>query len=257
MKKLCSCFEFSETVNPETFQRVSMFEEHLLQPVNTEVLLRPDSFSGWIFVLLFFCFVLFAWLLSFNLKRVGQILGALSGNRGFGRLTKDGNVFSEPFFLPFIVLILLCLSLFAFRIGMLFEVWDISGFESLITFGQVLFSVGMLYLVKVVIVKVTAWIFKEQAAATLYLLNLLVFNAGLTLLFLPFLLVAFFGDSWLQMSVVYTMLFLFAVWFIWRAVRSFLLIISATKFSYVHNFLYLCTLEIGYYLLVYVILSQI
>jgi hypothetical protein len=254
---LSDCFEFAEKVNSETYIRVSMFEGHSLQPVNTDVLPIPDLFSGWIFVVLFFCFVLFVWLLSFSIKRIMQIVGAFFGNRGFTRLTKDGNVFSEPLFLPFLMLMMLCLSLFAFRVGMLFGFWNILGVETLITFGQVVIGVGMLYLLKVVIIKITAWIFKEQVAASLYLLNLFVFNANLTLIFLPFLLVAFFGYSWLQTSAVYLMLLIFAGWYVWRAIRSFLEIISVTKFSHVHNFLYLCTLEIGYYLLVYVFLSQI
>jgi len=257
MKKLSQCFEFAERGDPTAFERVSMFEGHLLQPINTEALPMPDSFSAWIFASLLLCFVLFAWLLSFNTKRVGQILAALFGNSGFNRLTREGHVFSEQLFLPFVMLMLICFSLFTFRLGMLFGFWEILGVETLVIFGQILLAVGVLYLLKVVFIKISAWIFKEQAAATQYLLNLFVFNVGLTLLFLPFLLVAFFGDSWLQTSVVYIMLFLFAVWFIWRAIRNFLVIIPATKFSYVHNFLYLCTLEIGYFLLIYAILSQI
>jgi len=224
--------------------------------VNTEALPIPDSFSAWVFALLFFGFVLFVWLLSFNVKRVWQILGALFGNRGFFRLTKDGNLFSEQFFLPFIILITLIFSMFVFRVGMVLEFWNLAGIESLVVFGQILLGVGLLYLVKAVIIKIRGWIFKEQAATTLYLVNSFVFNAGLTLLFLPLLLVAFFGDSWLQTSMVYAMIFLFAVWYIWRGIRSFLVVMSATKLSYVHNFLYLCTLEIGYYLLVYVALNQ-
>jgi hypothetical protein len=244
-------------MDPGTFQRTSVFNGHLLQPVNTELLPIQDSFSAWVFALLFFGFVLFAWLLSFNTKRVMQIFGAIFGNRGFSKLTKDGHLFSEQLFLPLIILVLFCFSLFAFRIGMLFDFWSISGLESLAVLGQVLLSVGLLYFVKVIIIKISAWIFKEQITATQYLLNLFVFNAGLALIFLPLSLVAFFGDIWLQKTIVYVMIFLFAVWFIWRAIRSFSVRISVTKFSYVHNFLYLCTLEIGYYLLVYVILSQI
>jgi len=256
-KKITHCFEFAERGDPSAFERVSMFEGHLLQLVNTEALPISDSFSAWIFALLFFCFVLFAWLLSFNIKRVGQILSAFFGTRGFNRMAKDGHLFSEQLFLPFVMLMLACSSLFAFRVGMLFEFWDILEFEALIIFGQVMLGVGMLYLLKVVIIKIGAWIFKEQAAATQYLLNLFVFNVCLTLLFLPFLLVAFFGDSWLQTSTVYAMIFLFGVWLVWRGIRSFLVIIPVTKFSYVHNFLYLCTLEIGYYLSVYMVLSRI
>jgi hypothetical protein len=252
-----SFLDIAEKVDASTFQRISVFENHLLTPVNTESLLIPDSFSAWFFALLLFGFVLFAWLMSFNIKRVGQMFGALFGNRGFARLTRDGDMFSEQLFFPFVILMLLCFSLFVFRIGMLFEFWDMLGPETIAIYGQAVLGVGILYLVKVVFVKISAWIFKEQAAAKQYLLNLFVFNTSLTLLFLPLLLVAFFGDSWLQTSVVYTMIFLFAGCFIWRGIRSFLVTMFATKFSYVHIFLYLCTLEIGYYLLVYVVLNQI
>ena len=257
MKKFSDCFEFAEKINPETFLRVSVFEGHSLQPVNTDVLPIQDTYNAWIFALLFFCFVLFAWLVSFNIKRIGQVLSALFGNRGFTQLTKDGNLFTEQFFLPFVALMLLGLSLFAYRVGVVFDFWDIKSPETLTHFGQIMLGIGLLYLVKVVIIKITAWIFKEQASASQYLLNLFVFNSALTLCFLPLLLVAFFGDLWLQTGIIHAMIFLFAVWFIWRAIRSFSVIISTTKFSYVHNFLYLCTLEIGYYLLVYVILNRI
>jgi hypothetical protein len=247
--------DVAEKVEVGMFKQTSVFAEHLLKPVNSEGLPISEPFSAWFFALLFFGFVLFAWLMSFNVKRVGQMLSALFGNRGFARLTRDGDVFSEPFFLPLTVLILLCFSLFAFRVGMLLEFWDMFGTETIVIYGQVALGVGLLYLVKVIIVKIIAWIFKEQVAATHYLLNLFVFNAGLALLFLPLLLAAFFSDFWFQTSMVYAMIFLFVGWLIWRGIRSFLVTISLTKFSYVHNFLYLCTLEIGYYLLVYAISS--
>ena len=258
MKEFCkSSFELAEPIDPTTFERISMFEGHALQVANTEVLPLPDSFNVWIFALLLFGFVVFAWLLSFNIKRLGQIFNALLGNRGFNRLIKDGNLFSEQLFLPLVILLLIGLSLFAFRVGMLYDFWSLSGIETLAIYGQVIVGVGILYLVKVVIIKIRGWIFKEQVATTPYLQNLFVFNSCLALMFFPLLLVAYFGDAWLQISMVYFMIFLFVCWFIWRSVRSFLVINSATKLSYVHNFLYLCTLEIGYYLLVYVILSRL
>jgi len=256
MRKLSQCFEFAERGDPTAFERTSMFEGHLLQPVNLDVLPMPESFGAWVFVFLLFGFVMFAWLFSFNMERVLRIPNALLSNRGFGRLTKNGNLFAESLFLPLIILVLVCFSLFVFRIGLFFGFWDFLGIETLIIFGQVVLAVGLLYLLKVALIKTLAWIFKEQAVARQYLLNLFVFNAGFAIILLPVLLVSFFGDSWLQTNVVYIMIFLFAVWFIWRAVRSFLVIISETKFSYVHNFLYLCTLEIGYYLSIYLILSR-
>ncbi|MDR0437284.1 MAG: DUF4271 domain-containing protein [Bacteroidales bacterium] len=249
--------ELAEKVDVETFERISMFDGHLLKIINTEGLSMPNPYSAWFFALLFFSFVLFAWLMSFNIKRVGRLLGALFGNRGFSRLTRDGDVFSEQLFFPIIILMLLCFSLFVFRVGMILGFWTMLEPETIAIYGQVMVGVGLLYLVKVIFIKISAWVFKEQTAATQYLLNLFVFNTSLTLLFLPLLLMAFFGDSWLQTSAVYTMIFLFAVWFIWRGVRSFSVTMSLTKFSYVHNFLYLCTFEIGYYLLVCVILNRI
>jgi hypothetical protein len=248
-------FDFSETVKIGTFERTSIFGNHLLKPVHLGELPIPDSFNGWFFALLFFGFVLYAWLISFNIKRMGQLSNALFGTRGFNRLSKEGNVFSEQLFFPLMLLIVLCFSLFVFRVGMLFDLWDARESETILIVGYVLLGTGMLYLGKVVFIKVIAWIFKEQTASQHYLLNLFAFNTSLALLLLPLLLVVFFGNSWIQTNILYLMIFLFAVWFIWRAIRSFLVTISITKFSYVHNFLYLCTLEIGYYLLAYVILK--
>ena len=242
------------TKNPEL---ISMFEGHLLKPVHTKALPMPDVYNEWFFALLFLGFVLFAWLMSFNIKRVGQIFGALFGNRGFGRLLRDGDVFSEQIFAPFVALMLLCFSLFIFRIGMLMEFWGMLDTATIAIYGQIILGIGLIYLIKVGLIKISAWIFKEQTAASQFLLNEFLFRISLTLLFFPLSLLAFFGDPWLQTSIIYVMIFLFAVWFVWHGIRSFFITISLTKFSYVHNFLYLCTLEIGYYLLVYVILNQL
>jgi len=200
--------------------------------------------------------------MSFHIKRVGQIFGALFGNRGLGRLTRDGDVFSEQLFFPLIILILFCFSMSVFQIDMTLGFWTILEFETSFTYELVMAGVGLLYLAKVVFVKISAWIFKEQTAASQYLLNLFVFNASLALVCLPLLLIVFFcesyfDNSWLQTGAVYVMIFLLAVGFIWRGVRSFFIIKSLTKFSYVHNFLYLCSFEIGSYLFAYVVLIQI
>jgi len=256
MKDLHRSFEFAEKVCPTEFQRPSMFEGHLLQPINVEALLIPDSFSAWVFALLLFCFVVAAWLLSFGLKHIQRLPNAFFGNRGFNRLAKERSYLSQQLLLPVIIFTLFCVALFVLRVGMLFEIWEITGIETLLNFGQIALFVGLLYAIKIAIIKIVAWIFKEQAAARQYLLNLFMFNAGLAILLLPFLLMSFFGDVWFQTNVVYTMIFLFAGWFVWRAIRSFAVLISATKFSYVHNFLYLCALEIGFYLSVYLILSR-
>ncbi len=246
-------FDFAETVEIGTFERSSIFDGHLLTPVHTNELPVPDLFNAWFFALLFFGFVLYAWLISFNIKRMGHLTNALFGTRGFNRLMKEGNIFSEQLFFPLMILIVLCFSLFAFRIGMMLGFWDMLGPETILTYGYTALGVGLLYLGKIAVIKIIAWIFKEQTAAQQYMLNLFAFNTNLTLLFLPLLLVVFFGNLWLQTGVLYAMIFLFAVWFIWRGIRSFSITISVTKFSYVHNFLYFCTLEIGYYLLVYVV----
>jgi len=256
MKELHKSFEFAEKVSPTEFQRPSMFEGHLLQPINAEALLIPDSFSAWIFALLLFCFMMSAWLLIFGIKHFQRLPNAFFGNRGFSRLAKERAFFSQQLLLPLIILTLFCLSLFVLRIGMMYEWWDISGLETLLIFGQIMLFIGLLYLVKIALIKVVAWIFKEQVSGRLYIMNLLLFNVTLAMMLLPFLLMSFFGDTWFQANVVYGMMILFAVWFVWRAIRNYFVLISATKFSYVHNFLYLCTLEIGFYLSVFLILSR-
>ena len=250
-------FETVERVGATTFQRHSIFDGHLLKPVNTEALPIPELFNSWFFALLFFGFVMFAWLISFNVKRVGQMLGALWGHRGFSRFQREGDVFTEQLFFPLLLLVLLCLSLFGFRVGMLFGVWDMRDPETITTYGQMALGLGAVYLVRVIIIKIHAWVFKEQEMSKHYLLNIFVFNTSVAMVFLPLLLIAFFGDLWLQKIATYVMIFLFAVSYIWRAVRSFAVTIPVTKFSYVHNFLYLCTLEIGYYLLIYVLLTRV
>ncbi|MDR2906659.1 MAG: DUF4271 domain-containing protein [Bacteroidales bacterium] len=250
-------FELPEPVEVGMFQRPSLFSEHLLKPVHAEVVPRKEPFSDWLYVLLFGCFVLYAWLLTFNIKRVGQILGATLGHRRFSRMQHNGNVFAEPFFFPFLLLVVLCFSLVVFRLGAWFDAWPLQGSNVLTSFGGIVAGVGLMYLLKVMLIKISSSIFKEQAAGMLYLQMLFVFNVSISLFFIPLLLMAFLAETQVQTATLWVMIFLFAVWYIWRGVRSFWEVKLLTKFLYVHNFLYFCTLEIGYYLLIYVVVNTV
>lgn len=248
-------FDFSGTLDISSYQCSSVFQHHSLRPLNDELLPILDSFNEWFFVVLFLSFTLYAWVMGFNFKRIGQMITATAEHRGFNRLIRDGNIFSEQIFFPLIALIVFCFSLLMYRAGILLDYWEMNEPNAILHYGQILLGFGMLYLVRVVLIKIHAWIFKEHAAAHHYLLNLFVFNTVLSLFFLPLLLVTFFGEPRLQTGIFYILFFLLSGWYIWRWIRSFFYINSLTKFSYVHNFLYLCTLEIGYYLLVYVALK--
>ncbi len=231
--------EFSVAV-----ERPSMFVPHQLQQKHFSEISQVKEDRSWFFGLLLLGFVLYAWIFSSGIQRVIQLVSASFQTRSYNKLTREGNLFGERSFFPLLFLIVLCLSLFFFRIGTEYGFQHFSDKEQWNLFGKCFLGICIILILKILFIRISAWLFKEQAAGANYLSLLFIFDSCMALTFLPLLLASFFGDLWLQKITLYIMIFIIVTGFIFRFFRLVLLGINTTKFSFVHNFLYFCTLEI-------------
>ncbi len=115
-------------------------------------------------------------------------------------------------------------------------------------------AVGLVYLVKFMILKLTGWIFNMRDAADTYIFIVFLVNKLLAIFLLPLLIVlAFAVASWsaVLLTLSYVMVVLF---FTYRYIVSFAPVRREVKVSQFHFFMYLCAFEIIPLLLIYKVL---
>jgi hypothetical protein len=114
--------------------------------------------------------------------------------------------------------------------------------------------VGIVYLVKFMILKLTGWIFNMRDAADTYIFIVFLINKLLAIFLLPLLIMMVFSlVSWTSvlLTLSYVMLGMF---FAYRYIVSFAPVRREVKVSQFHFFMYLCAFEIIPLLLMYKVL---
>ena len=114
--------------------------------------------------------------------------------------------------------------------------------------------VGIVYLVKFMVLKLTGWIFNMKDAADTYIFIVFLINKLLAIFLLPLLIMMVFSAaSWTSvlLTLSYVMLGMF---FAYRYIVSFAPVRREVKVSQFHFFMYLCAFEIIPLLLMYKVL---
>jgi len=223
----------------------ALVENFLLNSVSNDprqqgdILVKGDI---WILAFIAFLLVLFAILKNVFSKQLMAIILSFFSNRALGNLNKEDNLFTSwPFLLLFVQ--------FGFTIGMFFYLvaqyqkldYVANGFQFFVTISIVII---VLYVLKIVLLRVLGYIFNIQKPVSEYvsILYLSYFNASL--LFTP--LVIAFALSPLKYGSFYiaTAIILVVVIFVFQFIRAGVNILSHYRFSKVYLFLYFCTLEI-------------
>ena len=115
-------------------------------------------------------------------------------------------------------------------------------------------AVGLVYLVKFLVLKLTGWIFNMRDAADTYIFIVFLVNKLLAIFLLPLLIIMAFSapglsNIWLTLSYI-----MVAVFFAYRYIVSFAPVRREVKVSQFHFFMYLCAFEIIPLLLIYKVL---
>jgi hypothetical protein len=237
-----STTDFQSLLSNGNGKQGSFFTAHQL---STHAI-RPRIFTkyqpDWIVGLLLFCFVLLAWAQVFYRRRLRLILMAPFSKRFLSQLVREGDLFSERISLAGGLIYLLTTSLFLYQVYELMIVKDYRGIPGgWLYFIILAAALCGFWILKVGLIRFLSFIFRTRATSNEYLLNILIFNILSGLALLPLLVFAIYLKSGL--FLIFCMIS-FAIFFVFRFFRGFLIGISITKFSYVFLFVYLCSLEI-------------
>jgi hypothetical protein len=197
----------------------------------------------WVLAIIGFLLVLFAILKNTFAKQLSAVVQSFYSNRALVNLHKEDNlVTSWSFLLLFIQ--------FGFTIGMFFylaaqheelpEAMQ-GGFSFFVTIS---IGVILLYLLKIVCLRIIGFMFDIQRALNQYISILYLSYFNTSLLFVP-IIIAFalsakkYGSSYIVLGISALILI-----FVFQFIRAAINILSQYRFPKLYLFLYFCTLEI-------------
>ena len=227
--------------HPDVVYSPSLFTTHQLRPGTFSASQQRPMQPDWISGILIFCFMLFAWTQVFYYNRIRQVLKAPFSKRFINQLTRDGNLFKERTSVSMGTIYLLTFSLLLYEFNAEFLKITLSMVSGVTLYlAIVVFNLALLF-VKVSVVQLLGIVFKTKETTYNYLLNLLIF----ALLSGPVMLAALVLIIYLKWPLLlHICVIAFIFMFLFRFLRSFLIGITLSKFSYLFLFVYLCSLEI-------------
>lgn len=224
--------------------RPSMFAPHLLKIKHMQQQTLNTYSTDWILITLLLCISLFAWIYYSSSKRIKQIFNAILSNRSINQLSRDGDLFKERITIPLTLNYLVTFSLFVFFIIHHFANLKVNNLFTVFSFFKLLALISLLVLVKWSITSFIGFVFKNNNASNILLLNGLIFNIVIGIMLIPLNIFLIYTNLSISANILYFGIFTILIINAIRYYRNIIIGISYSKFSQFYLFLYLCTLEI-------------
>lgn len=247
-------------VNTDTIEYIvpenSIRETTPPQPVFTEEILysndsknyplhkniKSDLTSDWIFYMIIGFLVIVSWLRVFNSKYLISNFTALFNYHRATKLYSERNIIQQRVSALLNVIYFLSFGLYLFLIFIHFQ-WhpaNLSGFMLFLTLTGLLV---LLFLVRVLLMKLTGFIFVRTELFSAYLFHYYLTNKALGLVMIPFSLAIAYTSGMLTEITIFLSLFVVSSAFVLRLVRTIMFIIKNEVLLF-YLILYLCTVEL-------------
>ncbi|HPF64272.1 MAG TPA: DUF4271 domain-containing protein [Lentimicrobium sp.] len=213
-----------------------------------EPIRRPAQGYDWLTILLLACVAILAWIRFYYTRRLKQLFRAVYARHHVNQLVRDGNLSSERISFGLGLILVTGVSTVILKLAgdNLSEMLGIK--NSFFTFLVIAAALGLLWLLKLRVIKGVGSLFRTRQASDEYLLTNVLFNITAGFIAFPFIIAWHFSQ--LQL-LLYVILAIFLIAAAMRMLRNISLGLSVQSFSVVYLFLYLCTLEILPFLFVY------
>jgi hypothetical protein len=239
---------YSKPVINKVFSVPSLFTGHKLHARELKPTTKSGSTADYTISAMLLCLLIFTWVQRFYAKRLKQIFKAAALPQFLNQLVRDGNLFAERITLGLSVVFVI---VFTIALGQIAENKFGVGFSE--EDGGVLYlslfgAVCSFWFAKSSLIKLLGNIFKTEAYAQEYLLNNLIFNiiTGI-ILFFPVVMTAYVDSeiyTWVSIVIIIILL-------LYKTLRGIIIGLANTDFSILYLFVYLCTLEILPYVILY------
>jgi len=196
----------------------------------------------WIIASIAFLLILFAILKNFFDKQLTLLVQSFFSNRVLSNVNKEDNLFTSWQFLLLFLHFGFTIGLFFYLVGQSKELSFVKdGFQSFISIS---IGIVILYVLKVVVLKMLGFFFNVQKPINEYIsiLYLTYFNSSF--LFMPLVIAFALSPAHYGKFYMATAIILLAIIFVFQLIRAGINILSQNRFSKVYLLLYFCTLEI-------------
>ncbi|MCF8304288.1 MAG: DUF4271 domain-containing protein [Bacteroidales bacterium] len=223
---------------------------HPIEPLPQE---KPEISHDWVTGIIFFGFILLAWIKVSYPKRLSQLWKGFAQQRYMDIIARDGNLFNERIALGLFFIYIINLSLYLLLLNqkiLHYPIGEDAGIKAIWTIMYLLF---IFVAGKMILMRFVGFIFRAGHVTFAYIMNMLLYDlmAGIVLLPLLLLIHTTLPVLFLKIGAV-----ALVVLYIWRILRGVNIGLSEPRFSIFYFILYLCTLEIFPALLIYKLVSQ-
>jgi hypothetical protein len=222
----------------------SIFIPHALTPNFSTPLERPVIQSDWVMGILVLCLIIWVTVRSIFFRRFIQIFKAFLTQRFLNQLLREGNILSERITPPLVILHMISFSLLMFQTIKLTIGLPETGHSSIVLYLILLSGTAAFYGFRLLFMRIIGWIFDTKEQSRIYIINTMIFNEVFGIAVIPLAFMVSYLPSHLAYSIAMISLGLFALVILYKFIRSFIIGLSVTKFSWLYLFLYLCTVEI-------------
>lgn len=236
------------TINKIVYDKPSIFFPYKSQPVILKPSIRKEVNNDWLTGIFILSLLILTWIRYEGEKRLSQLFKAILGRHNMNQLLRDGDVIHERITpgLMFIYTISIA-TLISFVIQP-YEI-EIPGADNAFLLFAFLAGVILIFwFIKIGFIRISGKIFRMKSESDEYLITNIIYNVCTGLIAFPFVFAAHYADNRLSILIAAG---IFCIGAVLRFVRSIFIGLSAQSFPVFYIFLYLCTLEILPFLVMY------
>ncbi len=218
------------------------------QPVIITPKIRETNHLDWLTGLFLLCLIMLVWIRYEGERRISALFKAVIARHNLNQLLRDGDIIHERITPGLMFIYLISLStLFMIILKRYFSeyIWTENSF---LLFSGIISAILLFWLFKFLAIRITGKIFRTKAETEEYLVTNIIFNIAIGIVTLPFVFAAHYADNEISIFIAIAIL---ALGIIMKFVRSIFVGLSAQTFPVIYLFLYLCTLEILPFLVLY------
>jgi hypothetical protein len=211
-------------------------------PENAFTAVNRSGYSAdWIFWIILGGIFLLTLTKFYYEKRLGLLASSVFSRSSANLLIRDSNILRHQSFIYLFFIYLISITLLLHQAFRYADPGTSSSWRELLLYLEIVGAFIAFFLMKITLVRLSGFIFRNTDTATEYIQNMFIFNLFGGIILLPMLLLISYSGTpvFLFIAVGSLVILMFL-----RFIRGFVVGLSDHKFSLFHLFLYLCTLEI-------------
>ena len=209
---------------------------------------RTRGYDGFFASILFLSFIIFVIVRVYSPRKLNQMFIAFVNPAAMNQLLREEYAFTNRSSLLLLLIYLLIFPLFVFQTALYFLHGTFpagpSHFQGFKGYFLIMAFVFTAYLVKILFVRLVAFVFGLKAAGSEYVYSILLFNKVIGLVMYPLVLLISFAHQLGSGYLLTAGLSLLVMLLVYRTLRLMQIGLSTANVSFLYLFLYLCTLEI-------------